>query len=88
MKKRGKDVRNSTGRPLDPSAPHEVPALMFTMIEKSPGAFQLRFVCNEDLIRSLGAQGTLQSFLDDADELYADFRRRLAKEFPAPGRPQ
>jgi hypothetical protein len=80
--KRGKDVRNPTGKPLDPSAPHEVSALMFTMVERSPGAFTLRFVCNEDLIRDLRAQGALETFLDDAEALFRDFRSRLEKTFP------
>ena len=80
--KRGKDVRNSIGKPLDPSAPHEVSALMFTMVERSPGAFTLRFICNEDLIRDLRAQGALETFLDDAEALFRDFRSRLEKTLP------
>jgi hypothetical protein len=80
--KRGKDVRNPTGKPLDPSAPREVSALMFTMVEKTPGAFPLRFFCNKDLIRDLRAQGALETFLDDAEALFRDFRSRLEKTFP------
>lgn len=78
--KRGKDVRNSQGKPLDPNAPREVQAFMFTLVERSPGAFQLRFVCNEDLIRDLRAQGGLDSFSEDAERLFRDFRDRLMKD--------
>jgi hypothetical protein len=84
--KHGKDVRNSKGQLLEPNAPNEVQALMFTMVEQSPGAFKLRFVCNQDLIRDLRAQGALDSFLDDAEELFRDFRNRLEQDRPR--RPQ
>lgn len=55
---------------------------MFTLVERSPGAFQLLFVCNEDLIRDLRAQGALDSFLNDAEELFREFRDRFRKEKP------
>jgi hypothetical protein len=75
--KHGKDMRNATGRPEDPNAAKEVMALMFALVEKAPGAFTLRLVLNEDLINALRSQGSLGQFLDDADELYADFRSRF-----------
>jgi hypothetical protein len=75
--KHGKDVRDPSGHPRDPNAAKEVPALMFMMVEKSPGAFQLRFVSNDDLLHDLQEQGALQTFLDDADLLYAEFRERF-----------
>jgi hypothetical protein len=34
-------------------AAKEIPALMFVMVEKSPGAFQLRFVSNDALLHDL-----------------------------------
>jgi hypothetical protein len=83
--KRGKDARDSKGGPIDPNAAKEVPALLFSMVEKSPGAFVLRFVSNEDLIEDLRAQGALETFLEDADQLYADFRKRF--ENPTSERP-
>jgi hypothetical protein len=45
-------------------------ALMFVMVEASPGAFRLRLVTNDDLIRDLKAQGALEGFLADVDQLY------------------
>jgi hypothetical protein len=80
--KRGKDVRSSRGESLDPSAPHEVPALMFTMVEQSPGAFKLRFVCNEDLIRSLGAQGCAPDFSRRRGRALCGFSQEARKRFP------
>ena len=56
---------------------------MFVMDEESPGAFQLRFVSNDGLRKDLQEQGALQTFLDDADQLYADFRERF-KGLPTP----
>ncbi len=50
---------------------------MFVMVEKGPGAFSLRFVCNEDVLPDLRAQGALDTFLTDVDELYAEFRKRF-----------
>lgn len=52
---------------------------MFVMVEKAPGAFTLRVVSNDDLIRDLEAQGALETFLADADRLYAEFRSRFKK---------
>jgi hypothetical protein len=46
-------------------------------VEKGPGAFSLRFVCNEDVLTDLRAQGALETFLTDVDELYAEFRKRF-----------
>src|ERR1700726_3696652 len=37
--------------------------------EASPGAFRLRLVSNDDLIRDLKAQGALEGFLADVDQL-------------------
>jgi len=84
--KRGKDVRNSKLEPLNEDAPREVQVLAFTLTERSRGAYSLRFVCNEDLIRDLQAQGALGTFLDEAGELFNDFRERLKSM--SPGRPQ
>jgi hypothetical protein len=75
--KRGKEVRDSKGQPTGAEAPKEVPVLMFVMVEKGPGAFSLRFVCNEDVLTDLRAQGALDTFLADVDELYAEFRKRF-----------
>ncbi len=50
---------------------------MFVMVEKGLGAFALRFVCNEDVLTDLRAQGALATFLTDVDELYAEFRKRF-----------
>ena len=50
---------------------------MFVMVEKGPGAFSLRFVCNEDVLTDLRAQGALDTFLTDVDELYVEFRKRM-----------
>jgi hypothetical protein len=74
--KRGKEVRDSKGQPTRSEAPKEVPLLMFVMVEKR-GAFSLRFVCNEDVLTDLRAQGALDTFLTDVDELYAEFRKRF-----------
>jgi hypothetical protein len=76
--KRGKDVRDSGAHPVDPGAPKEITILKFVMMEVAPGTFQMRFVSNDDLIRDIQAQGGLETFLADADELYADFRSRFA----------
>jgi hypothetical protein len=76
--KRGKDVRDSKGVPDDPSTLKEVPVLTFAMVENSPGAFSLRFVSNDELIEDLRAQGSLETFLDEVDQLYVDFRKRLS----------
>ncbi len=75
--KRGKDLRDSKGQPLEPTAPRELMALMFVMVEAAPGAFRTRLVTNDDLIRDLMAQGALETFLSDVDQLYAEFRSRF-----------
>ncbi len=80
--KRGKDLRNSKGQPAQPQAPKEVPLLMFVMVEKAPGAFTLRLVCNEDVLGDIRHQGALDTLLTDIDELYADFRQRFGKQGP------
>ena len=72
-----KEVRDSKGQPTGAEAPKEVPVLMFVMVEKGPGAFSLRFVCNEDVLTDLRAQGALDTFLTDVDELDAEFRKRF-----------
>jgi hypothetical protein len=74
---RGKEVRDSEGQPTRLEAPKEVPVLMFVMVEKGHGAFSLRFVCNEDVLIDLRAQGALDTFLADVDELYIEFRKRF-----------
>jgi hypothetical protein len=54
-----------------------IQALMFPMVEQAPGAFGLRCVTNDSLISDLRAQGALQGFLRDVDELYSEFRARF-----------
>jgi hypothetical protein len=76
--KRGKDVRDLAGKPVEGNAPREVVVLQFVLVEKSAGAFTLRFVTNQELLDQLREQGSLQSFLEDADHLYADFRKQFA----------
>jgi hypothetical protein len=75
--KSGKDLRDSKGQPIESTAPKELMALMFAMVEASPGAFRLRLVSNDDLIRDLQAQGAVVGFLADVDQLYAEFRSRF-----------
>lgn len=75
--KRGKDIRDATGRPEDASAAKEVMAVMLVLVEKTPGAFTLRLVQNDEVISALRAQGAVQTFLDDADALYADWRSQF-----------
>ena len=75
--KRGRDIRNASGRPEDPSAAKEVMAMMFVLVKKTPGAFTLRLVQNEEVISALHSQGAVQTFLDDADQLYADWRSQF-----------
>jgi hypothetical protein len=50
---------------------------MFVFVEKSPGAYKMRLVTNDEVLGQLRGQGALQSFLEDADRLYADFRSRF-----------
>ena len=75
--KRGKDIRDATGRPEDPHAAKEVMAVTFVLVEKIPGAFTLRLVQNDEVINALRSQGAMQTFLKDADELYADWRSQF-----------
>jgi hypothetical protein len=81
--KRGKDIRNATGHPNDPNAAKEVMAVMFVLVEKAPGAFTLRLVQNNEVLNSIRSQGALEIFLNDVDELYANFR----SQFQAPQNP-
>jgi hypothetical protein len=81
--KRGKDMRDASGRPEDPNAAKEVMAVMFVLVEQTPGAFKLRLVQNNEVLSALRSQGTLQTFLNDVDELYANFR----SQFQAPQNP-
>jgi hypothetical protein len=74
--RRGKEVRDAAGHPENPNAAKEIMAMMLVLVEKAPGAFGLRLVLNEELVNALCSQGSLQQFLDDADELYTDFRSR------------
>jgi hypothetical protein len=75
--KRGRDIRNLQGKPTERNAPNEIPVLMVVLVEQSPGVFKSRLVTNEGIIEDLRSQGALQGFLEDADQLYADFRRRI-----------
>jgi hypothetical protein len=75
--KRGKDVRDASGQPIDGKPPEEIPVLSFVMVQKASGAFILRFVTNEDVIGDLQRQSALGTFLTDIDELYAEFKRRF-----------
>ena len=84
--KHGKGGRDLSGKPIEADAPREVPVLQFVLVEKSPGAFTLRFVTNQELLDQLQEQGALQGFLEDADQLYADFREHF-NDAPAPNRP-
>jgi hypothetical protein len=84
--KRGKDVRDLQGKPVEGDASREVPVLQFVLVEKLPGAFALRLVTNEELLGQLQEQGALRGFLEDADQLYADFRKHF-KDSLAPNRP-
>jgi hypothetical protein len=77
MMKRGKDIRDATGRPEDPHTAKEVMAVTFVLVEKIPGAFTLRLVQNDEVINALRSQGAMQTFLKDADELYADWRSQF-----------
>jgi hypothetical protein len=49
--KHGKDLRDPKGQPIEPTAPKELTALMFVLVEVAPGAFKMRLVWNDDLIR-------------------------------------
>jgi hypothetical protein len=80
--KRGKDVRDSSGQPIKPEVPKEVPVLIFVMVEKAPSAFTLRPAINDDLLGDIRTQGALDTFLADIYELYAEFRQRVGKETP------
>lgn len=57
--RRGKDIRNSRGEPVERTAENEIAVLMFVLVEQSPGAFTLRSVANDDLIEDLRKQGEL-----------------------------
>ena len=50
---------------------------MFVMVEKGPGAFSLRFVCNEDVLTDLRAQGALDTFLTDVESSTWNFASAL-----------
>lgn len=81
--KRRDDLRDSEGRPTEPEqSKKELPVLMFVMVEKSPGAFALRLVTNEDVLTDIQKQGALDTFLADDDQLYADFRGRFDEQSP------
>ena len=75
--KRGKEFRDPRGHPTKRDAPNEIPVLMFVMVEKATRAFTLRCVSNDTVIDDLRKQGALDTFLTDADELYAEFRKRF-----------
>ena len=77
--KRGKDVRDASGRPIDGKLPEEIPVLSFVMVQKASGTFILRCVTNEDVIGDLQKQSALDTFLTDVDELYAEFKGRFAQ---------
>lgn len=78
MMKRGKEFRSANGQAIQPRSTNEIMALMFVMVEQVPGAFSLRFVSNDDLLEDLKSQNMLQSFLDDVDRLYVDFRKKFS----------
>ena len=75
--KRGKEIRDPRGHSIKRDAPSKIPVLMFVMVEKATGAFTLRCVSNYTVIDDLRKQGALDTFLTDADELYAEFRKRF-----------
>ena len=75
--KRGKDVRDASGKPIDGKPPEAIPVLSFVMVQKASGTFILRCVTNEDVIGHLKQQSALNTFLTDVDELYAEFKRRF-----------
>ena len=75
--KQGKDIRDASGRPEDPKAAKEVMAVSFVLVEQAHGAFGLRLVLNEEVLRAIRAQGAVESFLQNVDELYAHFRSRF-----------
>lgn len=85
--KRGKDIRDASGRPEDSNAPKEVMAVMFVLVEQAPGAFKLRLVTNNEVLEAIRSQGGLETFLENTDELYADFRNRF-QNTADPSRPQ
>ena len=77
--KRGKEVRRDPrGNPIKRDAPNEIPVLTFVMVEKATGAFTLRCVSNDTVIDDLRKLRCARHFLTDADELYAEFRKRFA----------
>ena len=75
--KRGKEVRNDSGEPIDDKPLDEIPVLSFVMVQKASGTFILRCVTNEDVIGDLQKQSALDTFLTDVDELYAEFKKRF-----------
>jgi hypothetical protein len=77
--KHGKEMRIGSGQQTNASSENEIMALMFVMVERTPGAFGLRFITNDDLLEDLQKQGMLRGFLEDADKLYAEFRKRFDK---------
>jgi hypothetical protein len=79
--KRGKEFRDPKGNPTKRDAPNEIPVLMFVMVEKDTGAFTLRCISNDTVIDDLRKQGALDTFLTDADELYAEFRKRFGTRY-------
>ncbi len=51
--------------------------LTYVMVEKTPRAFNLRLVRNDDVLEDIRDQGALDRLLVNIDELYTDFRRVL-----------
>ncbi|HET9184467.1 MAG TPA: hypothetical protein VFP59_20285 [Candidatus Angelobacter sp.] len=84
--KQGKDIRDASGRPEDPNAFKEVMAVSFVLVEQAPGAFGLRLVVNDEVLSAIRSQGGLESFLQNVDELYAQFRS-LFQNPDKPSRP-
>jgi hypothetical protein len=74
---RGRDIRDARGYPENLDAAKEIMAVMFVLVEKTPGAFRLRLVQNDEVIHALCSQGALQEFLNEANELYAHFRSQF-----------
>jgi len=79
--KRGKDGRTANGKVIKGESTREIQALSFVMSERVPGsgAFVLKCVTDEDVIRDIKKQGALDTFLTDLDQLYADFKKRFAQ---------
>jgi len=70
--KGGKDICSSNLESLDENAVCEVQQ-RFSHWSNGLGAYSLYFVCDEDLFRDLQVQGALDTFIQEAGELFNDF---------------